>query len=42
MICKNCGSTRTVKAGKYRNRKGLFQKWKCNDCGFVAKGGRLS
>ncbi len=42
MKCNNCGSTHTVKAGKYRNRKALYQLWKCKHCGKTMKGGKLS
>jgi transposase-like protein len=42
MKCSNCGSTHTVKAGKHRNRKGLYQLWKCKQCAKTMKGGKIS
>lgn len=31
--CNECNSTDIVRHGKYRSRKGTFQKYKCNHCG---------
>lgn len=31
--CPKCGSDKIVKSGKYRRRRGIVQRYRCNICG---------
>lgn len=39
--CRQCGSKHIVKAGRHRNKKGLFQIYKCQDCGTTFLGSEI-
>jgi len=32
LMCPECGSTKLVKTGKRKCKKGLVQSYSCNDC----------
>lgn len=40
--CPRCGSVKTSKHGVVMQRNGTFQKYKCKNCGSVAKGEQLT
>lgn len=39
--CHDCNSEFSVKHGKKRTRNGLYQRYKCNQCGHIFQGEKL-
>lgn len=38
MKCKKCGSINLIKQGRHVNKKGIFQIYRCKDCGTIRLG----
>lgn len=41
-VCRNCGSSNMRRDGRGANVHGIYQKYKCNDCGSYTKGKTIS
>jgi uncharacterized protein YprB with RNaseH-like and TPR domain len=41
-VCRNCGSSHLMKDGRRVTVQGIYQKWKCLDCGTYSKGKTIS